>query len=56
MFGVIEAGGVWQVIGTLPEFVWELALAIWLMAKGFNRAALASGLARTGMQDLASAA
>ena len=56
MFGVIEAGGVWQVIGTLPEFVWELALAIWLMAKGFNRAALAAGLARTGMQDLASAA
>lgn len=56
MFGVIEAGGVWQVIGTLPEFFWELTLAIWLIAKGFHPAALASGLARTGMRDLASAA
>ena len=56
MFGVFEAGSVWQVIGTLPEFVWELTLGIWLIAKGFNPAALASGLARTGMKDLASAA
>ena len=56
MFGVFEAGSVWQVIGTLPEFVWEPSLAIYLIVKGFNPAALASGLARTGMQDLASAA
>ena len=56
MFGVFEAGSVWQVIGTLPEFVWEPTLGIWLIAKGFNPAALASGPARTGMRDLASAA
>ena len=41
---------------SLPEFVWELTLGIWLIAKGFNPAALASLPARTGMRDLASAA
>ena len=56
LFGVFEAGSVWQVLGTLPEFVWELTLGIWLIAKGFNPAASASWPARTGMQDLASAA
>ena len=56
LFGVFEAGSVWQVLGTLPEFVWELALGTWLIAKGFNPAALASRPARTGMEDLASAA
>jgi hypothetical protein len=56
MLGVVEAGSVWQVIGTLPEFVWELSLAIWLMVKGFNPAALASAPARTGTRELVSAA
>ena len=36
MFGVFEAGSVWQVIGTLPEFVWELSLGIYLIVKGFK--------------------
>lgn len=54
MFGVFEAGSVWQVIGTLPEFVWELALAIWLIAKGLNPAALASSPAKVGTPNLAS--
>jgi hypothetical protein len=26
----------------VPEFIWELALAIWLVVKGFNPAAVAS--------------
>ena len=38
-FGVIEAGGVWQTIATIPEFVWELSLGIWLIVKGFNPSA-----------------
>jgi hypothetical protein len=42
LFGVIEAGGVWQTIATIPEFVWELSLGIWLIVKGFNPSAIAS--------------
>ena len=36
LFGVIEAGSVWQIIATLPELVWELSLGIYLMVKGFK--------------------
>jgi hypothetical protein len=39
LFGVIEAGSVWQIIATLPEFAWELSLGIWLIVKGFNPSA-----------------
>ena len=42
LFGVIEAGGVWQAIATIPEFFWELSLGIWLIVKGFNPSAVAS--------------
>jgi hypothetical protein len=42
VLGVIEIGSVWQVLPALPEFVWELALGIWLIIKGFNKSALAS--------------
>jgi hypothetical protein len=41
MFGVIEAQGVVQTIGSIPEFIWELALGIWLTVKGFNPSAAA---------------
>jgi hypothetical protein len=41
LFGVFEAGSVWQIIATLPEFVWELSLGIWLIVKGFNPPAIA---------------
>jgi hypothetical protein len=56
VFGVFETGSVWQLIGTLPEFIWEPTLAIWLMAKGLNPAAVASGSARTRTSDLQIAA
>ena len=42
VFGVFEAGSVWQIIATIPEFIWELSLGIWLIVKGFNPAAVAS--------------
>ncbi len=42
MFGVFEAGSVWQAIMVAPEFLWEPSLGIWLMVKGFNPAAVAS--------------
>jgi hypothetical protein len=42
MFGIFEAGTLWQVIGTALEFVWELSLGIWLIVKGFDPSAVAS--------------
>ncbi len=42
LFGVIEAGSVWQLIATIPEFFWELfVLGIWLIVRGFNPSAVA---------------
>jgi hypothetical protein len=48
LFGVIEAGSVLQVIATLPEALWELALGIWLIVRGFNPSAVASLLRNSG--------
>jgi hypothetical protein len=36
LFGVIEPGSVAQGIATIPEFVWELSLGIYLTVKGFK--------------------
>jgi hypothetical protein len=48
LFGVLEAGSVWQGIATIPEFVWELSLGIWLIVKGFNPSAVTSLLRNSG--------
>jgi hypothetical protein len=40
LFGVFEPTSVLGSIMVLPEFVWELALGIWLTVRGFNRSAL----------------
>jgi hypothetical protein len=42
LLGIIEAGGVVQGIATIPEFVWELSLGIWLIVRGFNPSGIAS--------------
>jgi hypothetical protein len=42
LFGVFEPGSVLGVIMVVPEFVWELALGIWLLVKGFNPSSVAS--------------
>ena len=42
LFGAIEAGSTWQAIATVPEFLWELLLGVWLLVKGFDPAALAA--------------
>jgi hypothetical protein len=42
LFGVIEQGGAWQLLSTVPEFFWELFLGLWLIFKGFNRSPLTS--------------
>ena len=42
LFGVFEPGSELGGLMVVPEFVWELALGIWLIAKGFNPSAVAS--------------
>lgn len=39
LLGFIEPQSVWQVIATIPEFVWELTLGFWLIIEGFNPSA-----------------
>lgn len=41
ILGRIEAGGTAQVVLTLPEFLWELGLGLWLLARGFRDSARA---------------
>lgn len=36
LFNVIEPGSAAQFIATIPEFLWELSLGIYLMVKGFR--------------------
>ena len=42
LFGVFEPGSVVGGLMVIPEFIWELALGVWLIVKGFNPSALAS--------------
>jgi hypothetical protein len=37
--GVNEPASVWTALATLPIFVWELSLGVWLSAKGFRAGA-----------------
>jgi hypothetical protein len=48
LFGVFEPMSVLGVIMVVPEFIWELALGIWLTVRGFNPSALASLLRDSG--------
>ncbi len=43
LFNVFEPGSVPQFIATIPEFVWELSLGIYLMVKGFKPSPILSG-------------
>jgi hypothetical protein len=43
LFGAFEAGSVWQGIATIPEFLWEASLGLWLIFKGFNASPITSG-------------
>ncbi len=56
LFGLYEQVSVWGVHRDTPALHWELTLAIWLIAKGFNPSAIASESARTGTNELLSAA
>src|SRR5919106_2171523 len=48
LFGVFEPGSVLGGLMGVPEFLWELLLAIWLIVRGFNPSALASLLRDSG--------
>ena len=39
LFGAIDAGSPVQAIATIPEFLWELSLGLYLTFKGFNPSA-----------------
>ena len=43
MFGMIPEPSLWALLAAVPALAWELSLAIWLIVKGFNRFAAASG-------------
>jgi hypothetical protein len=42
LFGVFEQGGAGQAIATIPEFLWELSLGIYLTVKGFEPSPITS--------------
>jgi hypothetical protein len=48
LFGVFEPTSVLGSLTVVPEFLWELALGIWLTVRGFNPSALASLLRDSG--------
>ena len=43
ILGVIEGGSGWQIVASIPEFLWELSLGIYLIVKGFKPAPDAAG-------------
>ena len=56
MFNVIAPLSTIQIIFQMPILPQELVLAVWLIAKGFNPSAVASGAAKTSTNELLSAA
>jgi hypothetical protein len=55
LFGIAPQLSVWAILA-LPIAAYEMILAGWLIVKGFNPAAIASESARTGRNELLSAA
>ena len=43
LFGVIDAGSTAQGIATIPEFIWEAFLGLYLVVKGFKPSPILSG-------------
>jgi Domain of unknown function (DUF4386) len=50
MFGVFDQGGTGQSIATIPEFIWELGLGIYLTVKGFKPSPILSRYASPAPQ------
>lgn len=57
LFDVIQPGGIVVAVATIPEFLWELSLGVYLTVKGFKPSPiLASSTAPAGVGASASAA
>jgi hypothetical protein len=56
MFHLIPPAGTIQIVLNMVILPQELVLAVWLIAKGFNPSAVASGAAKTSTNELLSAA
>jgi hypothetical protein len=52
VFGVLELGSPLQMLASAPEFLWELALGIWLIVKGFNASPITSASPETASYEL----
>jgi hypothetical protein len=46
LLGALEQGGSAQTLATMPEFLWELLLGIYLTVKGFRPSPILSSDAR----------
>ena len=46
LFGVADQGGTLQSLATIPEFLWELGLGLYLTFKGFRPSPLLEGVER----------
>ncbi len=46
IFGVIPPVSVWGTLLAMPVAAYEMILAVWLIVKGFNPSAIASGSAK----------
>jgi hypothetical protein len=44
VLGIIEAGGTVQTLATIPEFLWELSLGVYLIVKGFRPSPITAGM------------
>jgi hypothetical protein len=44
LFDVIDAPSTWQGLATIPEFLWELSLGIYLTVKGFRPSPITADL------------
>src|SRR5688500_2659545 len=51
LFGVFEQGSLPVAIATIPEFVWELSLGIYLTVKGFQPSPITAAYDRDAAQD-----
>jgi hypothetical protein len=51
LFRLISPMGTIQVVSNLPIGVQEMVLAVWLIVKGFNSSAIASGSAKTELTE-----
>ncbi|WP_284754892.1 DUF4386 domain-containing protein [Arthrobacter sp. efr-133-R2A-120] len=47
MFGINQGLSVWSGLATLPIFVWELSLGVWMAVKGFKPSPITTGQMRT---------